>query len=130
MRSKNIFVNLPVADLAKSMAFFRALGFEFNMDYTDETAACMVIGEHIYAMLVTREKFAGFTNLPVADAHSATEVLVAVDRPSREAVDEAVRKAVEAGGKVYAEPQDHGWMYYHSFADLDGHRWEMLYINT
>lgn len=127
--ASRIFVNLPVKDLQRSIEFFTQLGFSFNPQFTDENAACMVISEHIYAMLLIEARFSDFTKKPIADATQTTEVLLGLDAESREAVDETVRKAVAAGGTIYAEPQDHGWMYGHSFADLDGHQWEMLYMD-
>lgn len=125
-----IFVNLPVKDLQRSMSFFTHLGFSFNQQFTDDKAACLVINEGcIYAMLINEEFFKTFTKKPVSDATKATEVLIALDAESRNEVDGMVSKAVEAGGSVYMEPQDHGWMYGHSFADPDGHQWEILYID-
>ncbi|RYZ21725.1 MAG: glyoxalase/bleomycin resistance/extradiol dioxygenase family protein [Chitinophagaceae bacterium] len=127
--ANKIFVNLPVQDLQKSMDFFRHLGFGFNMQFTNHAAACLVLGENIFAMLLTHEHFASFTRKPIADAHQTTQVLIALDAESREAVDTMVRRALEGGGSVYAEPQDHGWMYQHSFADPDGHQWEVGYMD-
>lgn len=124
-----IFVNLPVKDLNKSMDFFTQLGFTFNPQFTNHEAACMVIGENIFAMLLTEERFKDFTKKEISDAKKTTEVLIAIDAESREAVDDLVRKAVSAGGSLYADPQDHGWMYGHSFADPDGHQWEVLYMD-
>lgn len=123
-----IYVNLPVKDLDRSVAFFRGLGFDFNMQFTDETAACMVVDESIYVMLLTRGKFAVFTPNEVCDAKRYTEVLVSLSRPSREAVDEMVRKAEASGGAGFREPRDHGFMYEHGFRDPDGHIWELLYL--
>jgi predicted lactoylglutathione lyase len=127
---KNIFVNIPVTDLTKSMDFFKKLGFTFNSQFTDETAASMVLSEHIYVMLLTYDKFKQFTNKQIADANTTTEVLIAIDADSREEVDSLVKKAVEAGGSLYAESQDYGWMYSHSFADLDGHQWEVVWMDS
>ncbi len=125
-----IFVNLPVKDLQRSMNFFTHLGFSFNQQFTDEKAACLIINDgSIYAMLITEELFKTFTKKPVSDATKATEVLIAFDAESRSEVDDTIRKAMEAGGSVYMEAQDHGWMYGHSFADPDGHQWEILYID-
>ena len=124
-----IFVNLPVKDLRKSMDFFTQLGFSFNMQFTNHEAAALVIGENIYAMLLTEGRFKDFTKKEIADAKKTTEVLIAIDADSREAVDDLVRKAVAAGGTLYADPIDHGWMYGHSFADPDGHQWEVLYMD-
>jgi len=126
---KQIFINLPVKDLKKSMVFFEKLGFSFNMQFTDDSAACLMIGENIYAMLLLEKFFKTFTNKEIADANKLTEVLIAIDVESREEVDEMIRKAVDAGGVTYRNPQDHGWMYGHSFADLDGHQWEVLYMD-
>jgi len=127
--SKNIFVNLPVRDLNKSMDFFSKLGFTFNPQFTDDKAACMIIGENIYAMLLLEQFFKTFTKKEISDAKKSTEVLIAIDTETREKVDEMINKAVKAGGSIYNKPQDHGWMYGHSFADLDGHQWEVLYMD-
>src|SRR6266487_5721880 len=124
-----IFVNLPVKDLDKSKAFFEKLGFSINPQFTDDKAACLVIGENIFAMLLTEPFFKTFTKKEIADAKKTTEALIAIDAESREKVDDIVKKAVEAGGSVYRDAEDHGWMYGHSFADLDGHQWEILYMD-
>lgn len=124
-----IFVNLPVKNLQQSIEFFTKLGFTFNPQFTDDKATCMVISENIFAMLLVEERFQEFTKKPISDAHRSTEVLLALDAESREKIDEMVKKAVEAGGTTYAESKDHGWMYYHSFADLDGHQWELVYMD-
>lgn len=125
-----VFINLPVKDLQRSMNFFGALGFSFNPDFTDEKAACLVISEgSIYAMLLTESFFKGFTKKEVCNAHTHTEVLIALDAGSRTEVDELVRKALDAGGSTYMEPQDHGWMYQRSFADPDGHQWEICFMD-
>jgi predicted lactoylglutathione lyase len=123
-----IFVNLPVKDLKKSMEFFTKLDFTFNPQFTDETAACMVVSEDIYVMLLTQEKFKTFTPKPICDATKSTEVLVCLSCESRENVTEMVHKAVDGGGTTYNEPQDHGFMYGHGFQDLDGHIWELIYM--
>jgi uncharacterized protein len=127
--AKSIYVNLPVRDLEKSKAFFSGLGFKFNPQFTDDKAACLVIGENIFAMLLTEPFFSTFTKKSISDAKQTTEVLIAFDVDSREDVDELVKKAVNAGGSVYRDPDDHGWMYAHSFADLDGHQWEVMYAD-
>ena len=124
-----IFVNLPVKDLKKSMAFFEALGFSFNPQFTDDTAACMVISETIFAMLLTHEKFASFSPKPIADTSQSLEVLTALSRDSREAVDAIVSAALAAGGTTYSEPKDYGFMYAHGFQDLDGHVWEVMWMD-
>ena len=124
-----IFVNLPVKNLPQSVAFFTALGFSFNPQFTDETATCMVVSDSIFVMLLTHEKFKGFTPKPIADATQSTEVLVCLSAENREQVDDIVRKAVVAGGSTYNTPQDHGFMYAHGFQDLDGHIWELAYMD-
>ena len=127
---RQIFVNLPIRDMRKSQAFFRALGFDFNPQFTNEQGACMVIEkDSIHAMLLVEPFFQTFTEKPVADARKATEVLLCISCESREAVDEMVRKAVAAGGRTYKAPQDHGFMYYHAFEDLDGHQWELMWMD-
>lgn len=124
-----IFVNLPVKDLPKSIAFFEALGFSFNPQFTDETTACMVISETIFAMLLNHEKFAGFSPKPIADTSQSLEVLTTLSRDSREAVDAIVKAALAAGGSTYNEPKDYGFMYGHGFQDLDGHVWEVMWMD-
>ena len=127
--AKQIFINLPVKDISKSISFFKKLGFKFNPRFTDDKAACMIIGENIFAMLLLEKFFKTFTKKEIADAKKTTEVLIAIDAQTRKAVDQMVKKAVEAGGSIYNKPQDHGWMYGHSFADPDGHQWEVLYMD-
>ncbi|MEH2251949.1 VOC family protein [Nostoc sp.] len=123
-----IFVNLPVKDLNRSVEFFTKLGFSFNAQFTDETATSMIVSDDIFVMLLTHEKFKTFTPKEICDATKSTEVLVCLSSQSREEVDEMVRKAVTAGGTTYNEPQDHGFMYGHGFSDLDGHIWEIIYM--
>ena len=128
--TKQIFVNLPVKELKRSIDFFTQLGFSFNLQFTDEKAACLIINEgSIYAMLLTEPMFKNFTKKEIADATKTTEVLIAIDIETKEKVDELVKKAAEAGGSIYADAQDHGWMYQHGFADPDGHQWELLYMD-
>ncbi|AYC32133.1 glyoxalase/bleomycin resistance/extradiol dioxygenase family protein [Pseudomonas cavernae] len=124
----NIFVNLPVKNLDKSVEFFTQLGFSFNPQFTDKTATCMIVSDDIFVMLLTEEKFKTFTPKALCDATKSTEVLVCLSTDSREQVDELVRKAVTAGGATYNQPQDHGFMYGHGFEDLDGHIWELMYM--
>lgn len=123
-----IFVNLPVKNLPRSMEFFTQLGFAFNPQFTGETAACMIVDENIHVMLLTWEKFKAFTPKEICDATRSTEVLVCLSSESREKVDEMVSKAVAAGGSTYNEPQDHGFMYGHGFQDPDGHIWEIVFM--
>ncbi|MDR6874568.1 putative lactoylglutathione lyase [Bosea sp. BE125] len=124
-----IFVNLPVKDLDASVAFFTALGFSFNPQFTDETATCMVISDTIFAMLLTHEKFLSFSPRPIADTRQAVEVLTCLSRDSRADVDAMVKAALAAGGTTYKEPQDYGFMYGHGFQDLDGHVWELMWMD-
>ena len=124
-----IFINLPVKDLDKSISFFTNLGFSFNPQFTDEKAGCMIISDSIFAMLLTEAYFKTFTKKAVSDAKTATEVLIALDTNSKEEVQQIVAKAKKLGAAIYNEPQDHGWMYVHSFADLDGHQWEFVYMD-
>lgn len=128
MASK-IFVNLPVEDLQRSVAFFAKLGFTFNPQFTDETSTCMIVGENIFAMLITHERFKEFAKKDIADARKQTEVLIAIDAPTREAVDTMAKAAVAAGGKIHRDPEDHGWMYLQSFEDPDGHIWEVAFMD-
>lgn len=123
-----IFVNLPVKDLNKSMEFFRKLGFSFNPQFTDETAACMIVSGDIYVMLLTEAKFKEFTPKAICDAARCTEVLVCLTCESRKQVDELVGTAVAAGGTTYSAPKDYGFMYGHGFQDLDSHIWELIFM--
>lgn len=125
---KQIFVNLPVKDLEKTKAFFAALGFTFNPQFTDENAACMVMSENIFAMLLQEPFFKTFTNKAIADATQSTEVINAISVGSRAEVDELFDKAIKAGATTHKEKaDDYGWMYSRAFTDLDGHMWEVLY---
>jgi predicted lactoylglutathione lyase len=124
-----VFINLPVEDLNRSTGFFRSVGFEFNPQFTDETAACMVISEDIYAMLLTHPKFGEFTKKTIVDAHEATEVLTALSCDSKAEVDRIVDRALEAGGSMARELKDHGFMYERSFEDPDGHIWEIFWMD-
>jgi predicted lactoylglutathione lyase len=124
-----LFVNLPVNHLQESIDFFTALGFEFNPQYTDENATCMIINENTFAMLLTREFFGTFTSKSIVDTSGHTEVIMAISVPSREQVDELVKKALDAGGKPFNEPVEHGFMYNWSFQDIDGHLWEVMYMD-
>lgn len=127
--NNHIFVNLPVKDLPKSKVFFASLGYTFNPQFTNDDAACMVISENIFAMLLVEKFFQTFTKKPVADASKSTEVLVCLSCESRAEVDDLVSRALAAGGKAPNAPQDHGFMYGHGFEDLDGHLWEVMYMD-
>src|SRR5258706_1930650 len=128
MASK-IFVNLPVKNLPKTVEFFSQLGFRFNQQFTDETATCMVVTDDIFVMLLTEAKFKTFTPKEICDPAKYSEVLVCLALESRTRVEAMVRQAVAAGGATYNEPQDHGFMYGHGFQDLDGHIWELIYMD-
>jgi predicted lactoylglutathione lyase len=110
------------------MEFFTRLGFSFDAQFTDETATCMIVSDDIFVMLLTHDKFQTFTPKEICDATKSTEVLVCLSSDSREKVDDIVRQAVSAGGSTYNEPQDHGFMYGHGFQDLDGHMWEIIFM--
>ena len=125
-----IFVNLPIADMTRSRAFFSALGYSFNPDFSNDKGAALVLGENLYAMLLVREFFATFTGKPVADAHASTEVIVCLGCDSRAQVDTLVAKAVAAGGAAPRPATDHGFMYGHGFEDLDGHVWELVHMSA
>lgn len=127
MKTK-IFVNLPIKDLNKSVAFFTKLGFSFNPQFTDENATCMIIGEDIFIMLLVEKFFKSFTKKDVCDTSRNTEAIVALSVESREKVDQMMEKAKEAGGSEPREKQDHGWMYGRSFEDIDGHLWEVFFM--
>jgi predicted lactoylglutathione lyase len=124
-----IFVNLPVKDLNKSIEFFTKLGYTFNPQFTDETATCMIVSDDIYVMLLTEEKFKMFTKKEIADATKSTEAIICLSADSREKVDEMVSKALKAGGTTPNEKQDLGFMYGHGYQDLDGHLWEVVWMN-
>lgn len=126
---RKLFVNVPVADVQRSIVFFESLGFAFNPYFTDATATCMLVGEDAYFMLLDRARFATFTKRPVGDPTASTVALYAIGVDSREAVDAMVRQAVAAGGSHAVDPQDHGYMYGWSFLDLDGHHWEVFWMD-
>ncbi len=126
---RKLFVNIPVRDLQRSIQFFETLGFAFNTQFTDATATCMLVGEDAYFMLLTTERFRDFSKRPVGDARKETSALFAISVNSREEVDTLVGKAVGAGGARAADPQDHGFMYAWSFYDLDGHHWEVFWMD-
>ncbi|MEU7029588.1 VOC family protein [Streptomyces sp. NPDC015232] len=131
MAPQMIFVNLPVKDLDASKAFYESLGYTINPQFTDETAACVVISDTIFAMLLTEEKFLGFAapGKTVSDATKSTEVMLALSAESREKVDELADRALAAGGGTVLDPMDMGFMYGRSFTDLDGHHWEVMWMD-
>lgn len=128
--SKMIFVNLPVTDLPRSVAFYEAVGATKNPIFSDDTAACLVFSDTIHAMLLTHEKFSSFTDRVIPDAHKTAQVLICVSEESREAVDAVHDRAVQAGGRADAVAvQDYGFMYSRAYADPDGHIWEVMWMD-
>lgn len=128
--AKMIFVNLPVADLAKATAFYERIGAVKNPQFSDETASCMVLSDTIYVMLLTHEKFSQFTPKKIADARTTSEVLIALSAESRDGVDEMVGNAADGGRLDPAPKQDFGFMYGRSFEDPDGHIWEVVWMDV
>jgi predicted lactoylglutathione lyase len=129
--TKLIFINLPVADLARATAFYQAVGAAKNEQFSDATASCMVLSETIHVMLLTHDKFSQFTPKKIADARTSSEVLICISAESRDAVDDVVGKAQAAGGGVDPSPkQDYGFMYGRSFEDPDGHIWEVMWMDV
>jgi uncharacterized protein len=125
---RRIFVNLPVKDVNASKRFYDGLGFEFRPEFSDDTAACMIVDQNIFVMLLSEGRFRDFINGEIADATRTTEVLTALSADSREDVDETVGKAIDAGGKPWKPAMEEGPMYGGSFQDLDGHVWELIYM--
>jgi uncharacterized protein len=128
--NKQIFLNIPVADVPKSKAFFQALGYSLNPQFTGDSAACVVISETIFVMLATHAKFREFTPKAICDTTQAVEVLINLSCESREEVDDLVAKALAAGGSTYDKAEDFGFMYTHSFVDPDGHGWGLFHMST
>jgi predicted lactoylglutathione lyase len=129
MKVKSIYINLPIKDLTKTKKFWSNLGFTFNEQFSNDKALCLVLNEGtMYSMLITHEFFKTFTNRPIANG-STTQVLVAIEVDSKEKVDEIIQLALKNGGTRYKESMDHGWMYYDSFADPDGHQWEVMFTD-
>jgi predicted lactoylglutathione lyase len=127
--ARKIFINLPVKDLKRSVDFFTRLGFGFDPKYTDENATCMIINDDAFVMLLVSKYFEGFVKKPISDATAQTEVLLAISADSRSAVDALVEKALATGGTPAKEPMDHGFMYVRTFYDLDGHHWEVAWMD-
>ena len=127
--SKQIFINLPVSDLARATAFYRAIGATMNDQFSDATASCMVFSDTIHVMLLTHDKFRLFTSKPIADARTSCEVLICISADSREDVDTMVDKATNGGRSDPNPKQDYGFMYGHGFQDLDGHIWEHMWMD-
>lgn len=128
IQANQIFVNLPVKDLERSMKFFGEMGFDFDERMTDNNATCMIIGQNMYAMLLVEDFFKSFTHKDIADTSTSSETIIALSASSREEVDEWVEKALAAGGSSANEPMDNKFMYSWSFYDPDGHLWEVMYM--
>ena len=126
---RKLFVNIPVTDLQRSIDFFEALGFTFNPQFTDATATAMLVGEDAYFMLLTPDRFRSFSQRPFGDPRTETNALLAFSVDSRAEVDDIVERALRAGGTKAGEPQDHGFMYQHSFRDPDGYHWEVFWMD-
>ncbi|MGV8162150.1 MAG: VOC family protein [Candidatus Nanoarchaeia archaeon] len=124
-----IFVNLPVKNLDKSIKFFTKLGFKFNPKFTDKNATCMIVGENMNVMLLVEKFFKKFTQKQIINAKKNTEVIISLMLESKSKVDAFIVKAIKAGGKEYRKPDDYGFMYQRSFEDLDGHQWEIFYMD-
>ncbi|HEX8449724.1 MAG TPA: VOC family protein [Allosphingosinicella sp.] len=125
-----IFVNLPVADLDRSVAFYKAIGGEQNLQFTDETATMMSFSDSIHVMLLTHDKFRQFTDKRIADPNESVQVLLSFSCDSRDEVDEVTRKALGAGGSEVHDKEDYGWMYSRAFADPDGHGWGPVWMDV
>lgn len=125
---QQVFINLPVKDIERTRAFFAALGYSYNPQFSNDKGLCMVVSDTIFVMLLAEPFFQTFTDKPVTDATKSTEVLVCLSCTSREQVDSLVAKALAAGGTAPRPPQDHGFMYGHGFEDLDGHIWELVHM--
>ena len=129
MEIKSIYVNLPVKDIQSTRSFWSNLGFSFNEQFSNDKALCLVLNNGlVYSMLIAHEMFETFTNRKIADT-STTQVLLAIEVESRKKVDEVMQLALQNGAQRYRDSVDHGWMYYDCFADLDGHQWEIMYID-
>ncbi len=127
--AKQIFVNLPVKNLDKTIEFFTKLGFKFNPQFTDKNATCMIIGKNIFAMLLIEKFFKRFTKKKIYNAKKNTGAILALSVESRKKVDEMVKKVIAAGGKETRKAEDYGWMYGRAFEDINGHLWEVFYMN-
>ena len=124
-----IYVNLPVKDLKRSVKFFSGLGYTFNPQFTDENATCMIVGDNLFVMLLTEKFFGSFTSKAIADTSKATETLTCLSCSSKQQVDDLVAKARAGGARVPRTAQDHGFMYAHGYEDLDGHTWEVVWMD-
>ncbi len=129
IKARKLFVNIPVNDVQKAIVFFEQLGFAFNPQFTDASATCMLVGTDAYFMLMVKDRFAGFSKKPTGDSQKETNALFAITMDSREEVDALYAKAIAAGATKAADMQDHGFMYVQSFYDLDGHHWELFWMD-
>ena len=129
IKPRKLFVNIPVNDLQKAIVFFEHLGFAFNTQFTDASATCMLVGTDAYFMLMVKDRFAGFSKKPISNSMAETSAIFALTLESRDEVDALYAKALAAGGTIAADSQDHGFMYVQSFYDLDGHHWELFWMD-
>ncbi|MGE6517359.1 VOC family protein [Lysinibacillus sphaericus] len=129
-QSQNIFINLPVKDLNKSTTFFKELGYEFNLQFTTEDTASMIISDNIFALLMLEERFKEFSKKKIVDTATSAQAIFCLSAESRDQVDALVNKALSSGGKSSSDPQDHGFMYVWGFQDVDGHLWEIAYMDV
>lgn len=127
--TNQIFVNLPVENLSITVEFFKKLGFSFNPQFTDDNATCMIISDNVFVMLLVKKFFKTFTKKEICDTRKDTETIIALSAESRQKVDEMIHNVIEAGGNEPREAQDHGWMYGRSFEDINGHLWEIIYMD-
>lgn len=128
--SRLVFITLPVADLPTSTAFYKALGFDHNSQFSDDTASCIVVSDVIHVMLLTHAKFTSFTPKTICDTRTSTEMLVSLSCESQEEVDGLVAKALSAGGTTQGKPEDDDFMYQHDFSDPDGHQWGLFHMKA
>lgn len=127
--SRQIFINLATKNLSETKVFFAGLGFQFNAKFSNEDGCCLIIAENISVMLLSERHFRNFTNKAICDSHQSAESLLCISCESRDEVDQLVSKAKSLGANVPSEPQDHGFMYGHGFEDLDGHTWELIFMD-
>ncbi|KAB7672071.1 VOC family protein [Bacillus sp. B1-b2] len=128
-QSKNIFINLPVKDVKKSTEFFQSVGFEINLQFTNEDTTCLIVSDNIFVLLLSESRFKDFTTKEIVDAVTSAQAIYCLSAESREQVDELVNKAFAAGGKPSSDKQDHSFMYGWGFQDLDGYLWEVAYMD-
>ncbi len=129
MMATKVFINLPVKDIEKSKFFFSNLGFHINDQISDELAICISFSENIFVMLLTEDYFKSFTRKNIADTKAFSEVIISLEAKSKQEIQNIIKKAKQLGAHIYTEAEDYAWLYQHSFADLDGHHWEFIFID-